>query len=115
MSKIQSISDIITNSSSEVFIISTDNHKKIIDLVSDICDVCGWKVDDLMYFESAYRDGSVEGWPDINYRKGDLLIYSAGDNTIPYCIMEMIGDLPYLNAPALNGAEVTEIKRRHLG
>ena len=115
MNKIQSISDIITNSSSEVFIISTDNHEKIINFINDVCEVCGWNTDDLMYFESANRDGSVEGWSNTDYKKGDLLVYSAGDNAIPDCIMEIIKDLPYLDAPALNGAEVTEVKRRYLG
>lgn len=115
MNKIQSMSDIITNSSSEVFIVNTDNHEKVINFIKDVCEVCGWNTEDLMCFESADIDGSVEGWTDINYKKGDLLIYSAGDNAIPYYIMEIIEELPYLNAPALNGADVTKVKRRHLG
>lgn len=113
--KIQSMSDIITNSSSEVFIVSTDNHEKVINFINDVCEVCGLNTDDLMHFESADRDGSVCGWSDTNYKKGDLLIHSTDENTIPYYIMEIIEELPYLNAPALNGAEVTNVKRRHLG
>lgn len=115
MNKIQSISDIITNSSSEVFIINTDDHEKVINFINDVCEVCGWNTHDLMYFESADQNGSIEDWTNTDYKKGNLLIYSASDNTIPYCIMEIIEDLPYLNAPALNGAKVTEVIRRHLG
>ena len=115
MNKIQSMSDIITNSSSEVFIVSTDNHEKVINCINDVCEVCGWSTDDLMYFESAEHDGSIEDWANIKYKKGNLLIYSAGDNAIPYYIMEIIEELPYLDAPALDGADVTEVKRHHLG
>ena len=115
MNKIQSMSDIITNSSSEVFIVSTDNHEKVINFINDVCEVCGWSTDDLMHFESADSDGSVCDWSDTDYKKGDLLIYSAGDNAIPYWIMEMIESLPYLDAPALNGADVINVKRQHLG
>ena len=115
MNKIQSMSDIITNSSSEVFIVSTDNHEKIINFINDVCEVCGLNTNDLMCFESTDRDGSVEDWTDTDYKKGDLLIYSADENTIPYYIMEIIEELPYLNAPALNGADITKVKRHHLG
>lgn len=115
MNKIQSMSDIITNSSSEVFIVSTDNHEKVINFINDVCEVCGWNTEDLMCFESADQDGSLEGWSNIDYKKGDLLIHSADDNSIPYWIMDMIGDLPYLTAPALNGVEITNVERRHLG
>lgn len=113
MNKIQSMSDIITNSSSEVFIVSTDNHEKVINFINDVCEVCGWNTEDLMCFESADHDGNVDD--RTNYKKGDLLIHSADDNSIPYWIMDMIGDLPYLTAPALNGVEITNVERRHLG
>ena len=45
---IQSISDIITNSSSEVFIIDTHEHEKIKEFLADVCEVFGWDVNDLM-------------------------------------------------------------------
>ena len=48
MSKIQSISDIITNSSSEVFIIDSKNHDKITTFLKDVCDLFGWDVYELM-------------------------------------------------------------------
>ena len=115
MNKIQSMSDIITNSSSEVFIVSTDNHEKVINFINDVCEVCGLNTSDLMYFESADQGGYVEGWTDTNYNKGNLLIHSADENTIPYYIMEIIEELPYLNAPALKGADITKVKRHHLG
>ena len=61
MNKIQSISDIITNSSSEVFIIDSEHHSKIADFLKDVCDVFGWGIDDLMSFDSADQDGVMDG------------------------------------------------------
>lgn len=69
MSKIQSMSDIITNSSSEVFIVSTDNHEKVINFINDVCEVCGWNTYDLMHFESA--DEFVAEW----VRYGSDILY----------------------------------------
>lgn len=115
MNKIQSMSDIITNSSSEVFIVETDNHEKVINFINDVCEIFGLNTDDLMYFESADHDGNVDGWRNTDYKEGNLLIWSAGDNAIPYYIMEIISELPYLHAPALEGVEITDVQRRHLG
>ena len=114
MVKIQSISDIITNSSSEVFIIDSDNHNKIISFIKDVCDICGWNADDLMLFESASCDGSIRGW-DIPYKQGNLIIKSLSDNTIPYIIMELISDLRWMNPPTLDGVEINSVNRVHLG
>lgn len=41
MIKIQSISDIITNSSSEVFVIETDKHSQVADFIKSVCDLFG--------------------------------------------------------------------------
>ena len=45
MNKIQSISDIITNSSSEVFVITTDKHAEVAKFIKDICKVVGVDMD----------------------------------------------------------------------
>lgn len=114
MSKIQSISDIITNSSSEVFIIDVDNHDKIIEFISDVCNVFGWDVNDLMTFESPAQDGKISGW-DIKYKADSLLIWSQGENSIPWSIMTLIEELPWTHAPALSPINVKSVDRHHLG
>ena len=57
---IQSFSDIITNSSSEVFVIESNDHEKIKTFLADVCEVFGWDVNDLMHFESVEEDGEEE-------------------------------------------------------
>ena len=88
---IQSFSDIITNSSSEVF---------------------GWDVNDLMTFESVEKDGKVEGW-DSTYKAGNLLIWSNGDNSIPSSIMDIISEMEW-GIPALEDIVIFDITREHL-
>ena len=39
---IQSFSDIITNSSSEVFVIESKDHEKIKTFLADVCELFGW-------------------------------------------------------------------------
>ena len=48
MIKIQSISDIITNSSSEVFVIETDKHSQVADFIKSVCDLFGIDMDEIM-------------------------------------------------------------------
>lgn len=114
MSKIQSISDIITNSSSEVFIIDVDNHDSLKEFIADVCDVFGWDVDDLMTFESTTQDGEISGW-DIEYKADSLLIWSREDNSIPWAIMAIIEELPWTHAPAMSHINVKSVDRHHLG
>ena len=66
---IQSFSDIITNSSSEVFVIESKDHEKIKTFLADVCEVFGWDVNDLMTFESV--DEFVAEWA----RYGDSILY----------------------------------------
>ena len=110
---IQSISDIITNSSSEVFIIDTHEHEKIKEFLADVCEVFGWDVNDLMIFESAEEDGEVEGW-DSTYKAGNFLIWSKYDNSIPYIIIEIINEMVW-GIPALEDVTISDITRKHLG
>lgn len=53
MNKIQSFSDIITNSSSEVFVISTDKHAEVAEFIKNVCDLFGVDMDEIMEFDSA--------------------------------------------------------------
>ena len=66
MNKIQSISDIITNSSSEVFIIDTKQHDKIAEFLKDLCEVCGVDFYDTMEIESITRDCEYYGIGENN-------------------------------------------------
>lgn len=123
MVKIQSYSDVITNSSSELFVIKgTDEGKnsvvKLIEALRDVLD------DDLgLSFEYAANDMrcdhtetygktvyhlNSDGW-DYEYDKGDLIIESHDDNTIPFPIMEL---LEYSDTLI---EEVSSSKRYHLG
>lgn len=111
---IQSFSDIITNSSSEVFVIESNDHEKIKTFLADVCEVFGWDVNDLMHFESAEKDGDVEGWCST-YKAGDLLIWSTDDNSIPSIIMEIISDMKWSYIPALKDITISDVTREHLG
>ena len=110
---IQSFSDIITNSSSEVFVIESNDHEKIKTFLADVCEVFGWDVKDLMTFESVEKDGEVEGW-DSTYKAGNLLIWSNGDNSIPSVIMDVISEMRW-GIPALKDITISDVTREHLG
>ena len=114
MIKIQSISDIITNSSSEVFIIDTNKPEVIEQLIRDICEVCSWDIEEMMCFATACEDGKIDGW-DIDYNAGNLIIRSVSDNTIPYSLMKLIEYLHWENIPALQDVNINSINRHHLG
>ena len=111
---IQSFSDIITNSSSEVFVIESKDHERIKTFLADVCEVFGWDVNDLMTFESAKEDGKVDGWYST-YKDGDLLIWSTDDNSIPSIIMEIISEMKWGYIPALENITISGITREHLG
>ena len=111
---IQSFSDIITNSSSEVFVIESKDHERIKTFLADVCEVFGWDVNDLMTFESVEEDGEVEGW-DSTYKAGNLLIWSTDDNSIPSIIMEIISDMKWDYIPALKDVTISDVTREHLG
>lgn len=117
---IQSVSDLITNSSSEVFIcqVDTDDTEKlrseIESLINTLMETLGYEGDD--YYtgatvEIADRDGIVEGW-DYKYKKGDILIWSRDDNSIPWNIVQILEYLDYL--PKFED-KVTDVERHHLG
>ena len=96
--KIISISDVITNSSSEVFIIHAkpefqeEINKEIPEFLNQLCELVGENIDEIMEF-----DISDETYIDTDWyyyvHKNDLVINSVSDNTIPYWIMELIQSL----------------------
>lgn len=117
---IQSVSDLITNSSSEVFICQVDTNdtealkSEIESLINTLMETLGYINDDCYtgaVVEIADEDGVIEEW-DYKYKKGDILIWSRGENSIPWNIIEILGDLEYL--PKFED-KVTNVERHHLG
>lgn len=100
----QSASDIITNSSSEVFIARNlkSKNQEIIELIQNVAKAANLDLDEILEFEIASEDERIDS--RIKCRKGDLLIWSVDDNSIPYWLMEFISSLDYDN-----------ISRYHLG
>jgi len=99
--KIISISDVITNSSSEVFIIHSkpefqdEINEEIPELLNRICDVTDLNIDDIMEFDISDETYIDQDWY-YYVHKGDLLIYSVSDNTIPSWIMDLIQSINYM-------------------
>lgn len=106
--KIQNVSDVITNSSSEIFICKSDTPEETVDLIRDVLtDVyeCfkrardnaskntysyfGENLDDFMSIYVATSDYSDDNW-NYSYKKGDIIIESTSDNSIPTIIMDFI-------------------------
>jgi len=101
--KIHSISDVITNSSTELFVISSevscvDVEKRLDELWRNFCAEykeyertsleANVKIADKSYYtESAYGPG----WSTyLEYHVGDIMIRSSYDNSIPYDFFEWI-------------------------
>ena len=112
--EIQSMSDIITNSSSEVFIIYTKDHNKIASFLKDVCKLLGVDVDDVMEFDSVTDDGYVD-YKRGHYRKGDLLIWGTGDNSIPPVVSRIIEELRWTHTPNFPYGEIKNVERVFLG
>lgn len=109
---IQSISDIITNSSSEVFVIKgkEERNQEIIDIITGLYKLLGRDIDEDLEISIADEE-FYDSYYNYKYDKGDLVIYSAGDNSIPYPIMVFIQELPYL----LDYLNYDDVSRCHLG
>lgn len=96
--KILSISDVITNSSSEVFIIHAkpkfqeEINEEIPEFLKQLCELFEEDIDDMMEFDVSDETYIDEGWY-YYVHKGDLLIHSTGDNSIPGWLMDVISDL----------------------
>lgn len=110
---VQSFSDIITNSSSELFIIKNPKKKgeEITKFLNGVYKLLGRNLNDDIYIEPADKDSIKEvSKYGCKCTKGDLLIWSTDENSIPYPIMDLIEgceylfDLPY-----------GSIERHHLG
>jgi len=113
---IQSISDIITNSSSEVFIIDSDNNEKIMSFLQDVCEHFGYNMSDVMEMYIADKDGSVVWYDEIRYyNKGNLIIDSVSDNSIPHLIWYLLDNLSWCKPPTVEDINIKDVTRIHLG
>lgn len=98
--KIISVSNVITNSSSEVFIIHAkpefqeEINEEIPEFLQELCDLFEEDIDDMLYTEVSDETYIDEDWY-YYVHKGDLLIYSTYDNSIPGWLMDTISDLNY--------------------
>ena len=99
---ILSISDVITNSSSEVFVIHSkpefqdEINKEIPEFLRELCDLIEEDIDEMMEFDVSDETYIDEGWY-YYVHKNDLLIHSVSDNTIPYWMIDFIQDLYCFN------------------
>lgn len=115
MINIQSISDIITNSSSEVFVITTDKHAEVAKFIKDVCEVFGVDMDEIMEFESSTTNHK-DSYTGVKVAKGDLVIYSAEENSIPAIIMDMIESLDWASyLPNVKPLNIKRVHREHIG
>lgn len=106
--KIQNISDVITNSSSEIFICKSDNAEQTIELLEEVLESVyenykkaqdhagsntygyyGETLSDILTISVA-EDDYTDEWYGYKINKGDVLIESVTDNSIPGIIMDFI-------------------------
>lgn len=124
--KIQSISDVITNSSSEIFIINDpkdismkiEAYEGFLYGIQEYCNLFieaehqkGY-YEDIESYEDCFHSSIAESkyydkFYEYSYYPGDLLIESNGDNSIPWEVMDYIE-----NSASKHGYSC---KRRHLG
>lgn len=93
--RIQSFSDLITNSSSEVFVIRGKNKQKVSDLLHELYELLGRDIDEDMCFDSASRNG-YDKYLQHYIKKGDLIIEGVNDNSIPDAISGFIENIDSL-------------------
>lgn len=120
---IQTISDIITNSSSEIFICKSDNAEYTVELLNEVLNSIyenykkardhagsntysyyGETLSDILTISIAKHDES-DNFYNYKITKGDVLIESTEDNSIPSIIMDFIHEF----------FKWDDIKRVHLG
>lgn len=116
MIKIQSISDIITNSSSEVFIIDSNNNEKIMSFLQDVCEYFGYDISEIMSMHIADKDSSITWFDKVyNYKQSNLVIESTYDNSIPHLIWYLLDNLSWYKPPIIEDINIKDVTRIHLG
>lgn len=92
---ILSISDVITNSSSEVFIITADKetNDRIISKIDAVCEAAELNYNDDIF--TSYIESEDSSYYDLySTKKGDLVI-RTGENSMPYWLQSFIEDLQW--------------------
>lgn len=91
--RVRSISDVITNSSSEAYIITTrrgEDPADLADIITKLISDLGLIPEKIITWKVA--DKACHG-VGPKWKKGDLLVQSTNENTIPYplsCLLEGI-------------------------
>lgn len=114
---IQSISDIITNSSSEVFVIKDAGkyQDEVQEFLNNVMEVLGFADDPYYGFSVNEAESDFSNhWYDYSYKKGDLVIESDTDNSIPGIVMEIIDELSCI-PQFRDKIKYRDISRHHLG
>lgn len=115
---IQSISDLITNSSSEVFICSVSGDPNSVrddlqEFLDELMQLLGYDGYDYAGAEVYVVDSDGrDKWYDYSWKEGNVLIESRGDNSIPSIVMETLLELNYV--PRFEN-KITNVERHHLG
>jgi len=100
-----SVVDLITNSSSELFVYSGPKSAAVVeDFIRELIDLNNRFSDHKVTFEDAFReiyvstetrkrgDSSDDGY-GIETKPGDVIIESRSDNTIPWALQQAIEDM----------------------
>lgn len=116
--KILNISDVITNSSSEVFVIKPQDGinaeellEEIDDFIRSLCDTIGYD-DPGLYSYIADQNYQDSYFNNYNYSSGDILIHSNSDNSIPWNLIEVLSNLEW--TPRFEN-KIKDLYRTHLG
>lgn len=112
--KIQSVSDIITNSSSEIFVIKEAGkyEQEVKDFLNEVVKLLGYN-NDLYVIFTANRN-LKDSWYNYSYSKGDLIIESRTANSIPYVLIQIIDELGAI-PKFRNKIDYNDVSRCHLG
>lgn len=120
---IQNISDVVTNSSSEIFVCKSNNPEETAELLREVLESVyenykiarkhaysedvpfyGETIDDLMTIYISDEDYTDKSW-GYTIHEGDVVIESTSDNSIPEVLMNFIYEFFDYNS----------IERTHLG
>ena len=100
--KILSVSDVITNSSSEVFIVhgkpefQDSINEEVPELLKKICEAVEEDIEEILCCSVSPVTGIDTDW-GYYYNEKDLIIESVNDNSIPGWLMDFIQEIPYLS------------------
>lgn len=95
--KIQSFSDLITNSSTEVFVIRGKGIQEASDLIHKLYELLERDIDSDIRFRSISKHKrDLDTGYDLHVKTGDLIIEEIEDNRIPDAVSEFIANIDSL-------------------